>query len=306
MPPDRSTTISASCGRSGCVLGRDLDELETRLLCEGLEPDEQAALRLELVRVDEPVRRLVGEDDHRPVPGARTEQPEDEIAGRLVEVVAVVDREERRTRQHPVQERPGDFGQSLAQEPLVEGGGLGRRRQVEAEQDAQQRDPGDQRRLDRFDDEPEARDDLAGVRGRIEVQGRSHDRPHREVRGGRFVFLATGPEDPEIRRSGDDLVQQPGLADPGLADHLDEQPMAGARRLDRVEQRAQLGVSTRERQRRPSVLTSADHRPHDRRSHGLCLALGGERRDRRRVEHRLRAVRARSRSRGSGPPRPWP
>ena len=86
------------------------------------------------------------------------------------------------------------------------------------------------------------------------------------------------PEDPEVRRAGDDLVEQPGLADPGLADHLDEDAVAGPRRLDGVEQRPQLGIATRHRQRGPIGLARADDRPDDRGANGLRLALRRERR----------------------------
>ena len=53
------------------------------------------------------------------------------------------------------------------------------------------------------------------IRSRLEAERRAHRRAHREVRRRRLVLLAARVQDPEVRRAGDQLLDQPRLAEPG-------------------------------------------------------------------------------------------
>ncbi len=76
-------------------------------------------------------------------------QTEQQIARRVVGVVGVLDDHDDRLVDEVAHEEPdGDLRQAFAQEPLLEGGGLGRVLQVEPEQDAEQRHPRVERRVE--------------------------------------------------------------------------------------------------------------------------------------------------------------
>ena len=75
-------------------------------------------------------------------------------------------------REVPDEEPDGDLGQAFAQEPLLEGGGLGRVLQVEPEQDAEQRHPRVERRVEVVHRRSQALLDDVGVGRLLDARGR--------------------------------------------------------------------------------------------------------------------------------------
>ena len=151
------------------------------------------------------------------------------------------------------EEADRDLRQAIADEPLAEGGGLGRVRQVEAEQDAEQRDPrapAAGRR--RSTASPRRRDDDVGVgtRRRPRATSRTIAR-NGEVRRRRLVLLAAG-----VDRAGSPMARATTsstsrvLPIPGSPGDLDDGALAAARALDRVEQVCELRLTPEQRDRR--------------------------------------------------------
>ena len=126
-----------------------------------------------------------------------------QVARRFVEVLDVLDDEERRLAEAEIEEANGDLGQAVADEFLLERRSLGAVGHVEAEEDGEQWRPRHE----------------VGIHGRhslgqpcdarirrdvgINVEHVAHQRPEGEIWRRGLVLLAAGAEDPEVRRTCD-------------------------------------------------------------------------------------------------------
>ena len=285
-PPSRSSTISAIRG--------------TRQRQQAERQAPQARRR----RRPAVARARVGDEEHLPQARAGAREAQQQVGARLVHEVDVLDDEHgRRARERRDEEAHRHVGEPLAQEALVEAARLRRGRQVEPEQDAEQRDPRHE-----ASDRRARRPRGGGARPRRSRPPASspstgaHRCAQREVRRRRLVLLA--PRVEHARSRGERSISSstsrdlPIPASPAISMI---QPLPAADVVDHAEQRVELGVPPDERRpplggRPSSPMTGPTI---DART-GSALPFACERLDRRRLEGRARAVRARSRSRGSG------
>ena len=128
-----------------------------------------------------------------------------------------------------------------------------------------------------------------------DAQDLPQHRAEREIRGRGLIHLAPSHDHGHVQGAGEQFLDQPGLADPGLPDQLDDAPMAPARLPQCLPQEAELFLSSHEREvsgvRRLLALSGAEREGLDRA--GLALDHEGLQRlhleeGRRPGQHRLR------------------
>ena len=240
-----------------------------------------------------PRRRRVGVRDEqslakRPACPRKTAQ---QVGARLVHEVHVFDHEHRRRAcQRRDEEAHRDVGQRLAQEALIEASRLGRAGKIEAEQDAEQRHPRNERRVDARRDLAQTTLHFAGVRLRPEPERSEHRRPERVVRGRRLVLLAARVQHHDVGAAADELLHKPRSAAARRAADLDDPTVSSTHVVEHREERGKLGVTSDERCLDRTLAPRADDGPDDRSPDQLRLALGTERLDGRGLEGRARSL----------------
>ena len=124
------------------VVGGDLDDLGRLPIGERTERERETA-QLVIARGGPGRRRIgVGDDEDIPERAGRPRQTDEQVGARLVHELDVLDGQHRRGAAEGVdEEAQRDVGERVTQEALVEAARLRGRRQVETEQDAEQRHP---------------------------------------------------------------------------------------------------------------------------------------------------------------------
>ena len=185
-----------------------------------------------------------------------------------------------------------DLAQAFAQEPLLEGGGLGRVGQIESRAGCRAvASTGSRSRSTLAHRLAETRDDEVGVVVCVESEA---DRARSRGTGSTASTPRT-PRSGSARRGSRSSGRRPprrAASCPSRAPPRPRRwtPCPAARAFDGVEQRPELRLPAEERHATVVRLLDADGRADDGRLHRLGLALGGERRDRRGLEDRSRAV----------------
>ena len=177
--------------RERVLIGGDLDDLGRLPLGERTEREGETAQIVVAHR--RPRRRRIGVGDQKDVPqrAGRPRQTDEQVGARLVHELDVLDGQHRRGAAERVDEKAQrDVGELVAQEALVQAARLRGRRQVEPEQDAEQRHPGNELRVDAGDDLAEAALGRVRIGLRVEAERCPHRRAHRVVRRRGFVLLA--------------------------------------------------------------------------------------------------------------------
>jgi hypothetical protein len=143
--------------------------------------------------------------------------------------VDVLEQDQRRVGQQPVEQRRDGAVQAGSPEGRLELVDLARRRHVDVQRHGQERNPGEQLRRERLQPLPQP----LAVRGLLplEVDGEQgvQQVAEDEVRRRAFVLLAGGGDRTHVGGLRADLLDDPGLADPGVTDELDERPEAHPR-----------------------------------------------------------------------------
>ena len=198
-----------------------------------------------------------------------------------VQPVRVLDQHQHRPgRRGDVDQAAQRAGHPRRGELGVERIGLLGRRVLDAEGDADQGQPGLEIRVELADAVGERSGDVVGV-VQVRQDGCAQPAAHRHVRGARGVRAALDRQDVHVRRRLADGADQARLADPGLADQLDQAPIAGSGSVERRVQNAQLLLAADQGSHRGALARSGA----GRRADGLGvdrggLALGLERLDR--------------------------
>ncbi len=179
------------------LVGGELDQLGGVVRGERQERAGEAALAFLLLVVHQPDRRvacLVDEQRVRHRAGGAGE-PAQQVGARVVHELSVLDYERHRRRLEGGDEEPQRrLRQHLVQEALVDRGRLRRRRQVEPEQDPEQRDPGDEPGIGPLDHLPQPA--FRCVRIGCRARGRA---PRASAGGGRSTASRT--RTPRSRRT---------------------------------------------------------------------------------------------------------
>ena len=208
--------------------------------------------------------------------------------------VPVLDLDHRRPRQRGAEEVDDQLVQLDPAELLVELRDLARRRHVDPERDREQRQPRLEHRGGAADRGPQPRGYELVVRVDRDAQHLAQQLAGRAVgcRGG--VRLAGRVEPAEVARTAAQLLEQPALAEAGLAHDLHDAPAALAYGRERSLEGVELAAPAREReaavgqQRLPAA--AAGRRTDGERLDRPCLSLDAERGHARHREPRCRAV----------------
>ena len=204
----------------------------------------------------------------------------------------VLEHEQGRTGNHRRQKRGDRLVQLRAAVLFRQHLDLGRRRNLEPERNADERQPRLQlRRLARDDLAQTLLDRLVRVVAPEAQLFAQQFLPHRVRRRGR-VRLAHRVQNAKAGRLRAQCFEQAGLAHPGLPDDLDHAAGARARGVERLAQHLEFRVAPDQRQRlqRHMARARARRRSHRPRLDRLRLALDHERLERRRREQRVRPV----------------
>ena len=249
FPPDRSVSVSSSDGPTGdaCVA---VSASSARVL-GGQRSGRELVDRGELEPCQEPTPAVLPHHAAQPGPTVdlRADVVEEGARG-LVHPVGVVEDQERGAVEHHLQE-PGHDLEGLRAAVLgAQRQHLGRVREVDLERRGEQRDPRTQRRVALVDETADrCRDHVVGVVP-ADTDGVAQQLAPREVRGRRRVRLAAPPHDADVGGAGLELLEQPGLADAGLADDLDQRAAAIDGTAERGLEHRQLLGPTDEREAR--------------------------------------------------------
>ena len=187
----------------------------------------------------------------------------------------VVDHDERRIGDEPVQQRLDRLRDPLRHEPFVEGGRLGGRRQVEPKDEAEQWQPRLETGSDGGDGAAQPPLDLATGGMRPELQRPPNDLPDGHVRLVRVNLSALDPHCAPARHVSAQLAEQTGLPQARVARDDHERSLPLAREGERREKAVELGLASDEG---PDGLrlALAARRADVGGTHELCLALRGE------------------------------
>ena len=210
------------------VLGQLLDEEEG---CVRRQRREGHLERLDAVR--HPESTFVGASRHDDEPAALADAPRDapdQLDGGLVHEVHVVDDDECGIGDEPVEQRLDGLRDPFRHEALVEGGRLGGRRQVEPEDEAEQRQPRLEPGCDGGDRTAQPPFDLTTGGVRPELQRPPDDLPDGHVRLVRVNLSALDPHRAPSRHVSAQLAEQTGLPEARVTRDDHERPLApGAR-----------------------------------------------------------------------------
>ena len=150
------------------------------------------------------------DDEDVPQRAGRPREAHEEVGARLVHELNVFDGQHRRGAAKRVdQETERDVGERVAQEALVDAARLGCRRQVEPEQDAEQRHPRNELLVDPGDDLAQAQLGGIRIRSRLEPQRRPHRGAQGEIRRRCFVLLAPRVQHLQVRGTFDEFLDEP-------------------------------------------------------------------------------------------------
>ena len=222
----------------------------------------------------------------------------EQLVGGLIQPVGILDEHNARAGQNRGHEVDHDFSDLHRPVLGVDPGNLGRLGNLGVEHDGNQRRPGHQAwcyALQPLDEGIARR-----LAGQVPVDPRhvAQQDPHREVGARPGVEPTAGSRQVDVRVLAEQLLDEPGLADTGLAHEIDHAAIAAARSVERDPQLFQLRLATHERDQCRVVGSEAvvrlDQVADDRRVDGSGLALHLERlecgqleRCRRGVEDRL-------------------
>ena len=215
---------------------------------------------------------------------------EEEPVRALVHPVRVLDDDQRRRDQHPEQELLDGLEDALAAEGGLDLLAFRRRRDLGVEGNRQQREQGHELGHHGLDPRRQARAGLLRALGLGDAGERPQQRAEREVGHGDGVLVAARGEVREPDGQRLQLLDEPRLADAGLADQLGNLALAHACRIDGCAQLDELLLTADDRQLLGRFLL--DHT--GRRAHAVgrdraLLALDEERL-RRGFELRARAL----------------
>ena len=221
-----------------------------RVVCrQRLEAHRQRRERRGALGGREALARRVPRDEREPRPPRhlRAEMAE-QVGRRAVHPVRVLEDEQGRVRQERREQRADDAVQAGAAEGGVELVGLARGEHRQVERDGEQGQPRAELRRDRV----QARAEHVRVARRVAVAGHveqaAQQVPEDAVGGRGVVRLAGRRQDGHVRRLLPHLRDEPRLADPGVADELDEAAEAGARRRERRPEDRELALAVDERE----------------------------------------------------------
>ena len=199
--------------------------------------------------VDEPEALRPARDRQEPGPrrGAPHEMEEEPVRG-VIHPVRVLDDDQRRHHQHPEQELLDRLEDALAAEGGLDLLALRRRRDLGVERDRQQGEQGHELGHHGLDPRRQARAGLLRALGVGDAGERPQQRAEREVGHGDGVLVAARGEVREPDRQRLQLLDEPRLADAGLADQLGDLALAHARRIDGCAQLGELLLAADDRQ----------------------------------------------------------
>ena len=230
--------------------------------------------------------------------GTRLEVVDDDLQDRrrcLVHPVDVLEDDEDRRRERVVEEERHHLVHALAPELGRERGGVRGVREVDVERGREQREPRRELGAALVDDFAQPHLDQLG-RGRLgQAEQVVEEPPERCVRRGGLVRVARDDEGREVAGAGAQLLDEPALADAGVADDLDRPPVPGAQRVERLVEHGDLVVAADEGKVRRAARDAALHRAERERLDRLALALHDERLERLGVEGGAGAVEHRAR-----------
>src|SRR5262249_17107277 len=155
---------------------------------------------------------------------------------------------------------PRNVGEDLTKEALVDRLRLGRRRQVEAEQDAEQRHPGNELLVCVGDSGAQSALRVRRSAARLEAEELEEESAYRVVRSRGLVLLADRVEHPEPGRRRERFTNEARLADARRPRDLDDPRRPVTNLVEHVPNGCELALTTDERRLRDPVLAPAGDR----------------------------------------------
>ena len=243
LPPDRSAASSSTRGGSGtfCVTSRASASVSSGVSGSGSIRSTWAPAGAE-----QPGAGVAARDGQQPGRGGRGGRHGTQQTRRCgIHRVPVLDLDHRRARQRGAEEVDDQLVQLGPAELLVELRDLARRRHVDPERDREQRQPRLEHRGGAADRGPQPRGDELVVRVDRDAQHLAQQLAGGAVgcRGG--VRLAGRVEPAEVARTAAQLLEQPALAEAGLAHDLHDAPAALAHGRERGLEGVELAASAR-------------------------------------------------------------
>ena len=290
---DRLELLVAEPPLAGRRLGKRLRVLGG----ERLEPQGECRQRRVALCRDEPVR--AGPASGAGQPGIVVElgpQVAEQLGGRVVHPVDVLEEQQRRAVEQPAEELRDDAVQSRPPERAVERVDLRRRLHLDVERRSQQRRPRDELLVHLGEPVGEEFPVVGPAAVELDAEQLDEQRLERVVRSRGLVLLARRGQLQHVAALLEEVVREPRLADPGLADELDQRPEARAHRRHRGRKHGALPLAADERE---LLLRGGRHLGLDptdgvnvERGHRLGDAFERERLERR--SSRTRCARARA------------